>query len=106
MPLRRHRARAGGAPPHTKQTVYHGPVAYVDDAVRRLERATSDLHLPLLLVFVKEPEHRGQRELLRSATRHADSLLPDLRRRPSLAACRVRSQIPLPARIGVPSRPV
>ena len=28
---------------HKSQTVYHGPVVYADDAVRRLEAASSDL---------------------------------------------------------------
>ena len=41
---------------HRSQTVYHGPVVYSDDPYRRLERASSDLELRLLLVF---PEGRG-----------------------------------------------
>ena len=47
---------------HKSQTVYHGPVAYLDDPVRRLEQASSDLELLLLLVFVKDAAHRAQRE--------------------------------------------
>ena len=47
---------------HTSQTVYHGPVVYSDDPNRRLERASSDLELLLLLVFLKDAAHRGQRE--------------------------------------------
>ena len=37
---------------HRSQTVYHGPVVYSDDPYRRLERASSDLELLLLLVFL------------------------------------------------------
>lgn len=33
---------------HKSQTVYHGPVVYLDDPVRRLERAPSDLAFLLL----------------------------------------------------------
>ena len=47
---------------HKSQTVYHGPVAYVDDPVQRLELASSDLELELLLVFLKDAAHRAQRE--------------------------------------------
>ena len=47
---------------HTGQTVYHGPVVYSDDPVERLQRATSDLELLLLLVFLKDAAHRVQRE--------------------------------------------
>ena len=47
---------------HKSQTVYHGPVVYVDDPVRRLEGASSDLELSLLLVFLKDAAHRAQRE--------------------------------------------
>ena len=47
---------------HKSQTVYHGPVVYLDDPVRRLEAARSDLELLLLLVFVKNAAHRDQRE--------------------------------------------
>ena len=47
---------------HRSQTIYHGPVIYPDDAYRRLERASSDLELLLLLVFMKHPAQRGQRE--------------------------------------------
>ena len=47
---------------HRSQTVYHGPVVYSDDPYRRLERASSDLELLLLLVFLKDAAHRGQRE--------------------------------------------
>ena len=47
---------------HKSQTVYHGPVAYVDDPVRRLEQASSDLELLLLLVFTKHAAQRAQRE--------------------------------------------
>ena len=47
---------------HRSQTVYHGPVVYADDPVRRLERASSDLELLLLLVFLKHAAHRAQRE--------------------------------------------
>ena len=43
-------------------TVYHGPVVYADDPVRRLEAASSDLELLLLPVFVKQAEYRAQRE--------------------------------------------
>ena len=47
---------------HKSQTVYHGPVAYVDDPYRRLESASSALELALLLVFVKHAAHRALRE--------------------------------------------
>ena len=47
---------------HRSQTVYHGPVVYADDLYRRLERASSDLELLLLLVFLKDAAHRAQRE--------------------------------------------
>ena len=47
---------------HKSQTVYHGPVAYLDDPYRRLESASSELELALLLVFVKHPAHRALRE--------------------------------------------
>ena len=46
------------------QTVYRGPVVYVDDPVRRLEAASSDLELLLLLVFLKDAVFRTQREYL------------------------------------------
>ena len=46
---------------HKSQTVYHGPVAYLDDPERRLENGSSDLEL-LLLVFLKHAAHRAQRE--------------------------------------------
>ena len=47
---------------HRSQTVYHGPVVYADDPVGRLERASSDLELLLLVVFLKHAAHRAQRE--------------------------------------------
>ena len=47
---------------HRSQTVYHGPVVYSDDPYRRLEQASSDLKLLLLLVFLKDAARRGQRE--------------------------------------------
>ena len=47
---------------HRSQTVYRGPVVYSDDPYPRLERASSDLELLLLLVFLKSAAHRGQRE--------------------------------------------
>ena len=47
---------------HKSQTVYHGPVAYLDDAYRRLESASSEFELALLLVFLKDAAHRAQRE--------------------------------------------
>ena len=47
---------------HKSQAVYHGPVVYLDDPGRRLECASSDLELTLLLVFVKHAAHRAQRE--------------------------------------------
>ena len=47
---------------HRSQTVYHGPVVYSDDPYRRLERASSELELRLLLVFLKDAAHRAQRE--------------------------------------------
>ena len=48
---------------HRSQTVYHGPVVYSDDPYRRLERASSDLELLLLLlVSLKDAAHRAQRE--------------------------------------------
>ena len=47
---------------HKSQTVYDGPVVYSDDPYRRLERATSDLELLLLPVFLKDAAHRAQRE--------------------------------------------
>ncbi|MDE2907470.1 MAG: hypothetical protein OXQ28_15450 [Acidobacteriota bacterium] len=47
---------------HKSQTVYHGPVVYADDPVRRAKQASSDLELLLLLVFLKGAAHRAQRE--------------------------------------------
>ena len=47
---------------HKSQTIYHGPVAYLDDPARRLEQTSSDLELLLLLVFTKHAAHRAQRE--------------------------------------------
>ena len=47
---------------HKSQTVYHGPVAYLDDPVRRLEGASSELELSLLLVFLKDAARRAERE--------------------------------------------
>ena len=47
---------------HKSQTVYHGPVVYLDDPVRRLEGASSELELSLLLVFLKDAARRAQRE--------------------------------------------
>ena len=47
---------------HKSQTVYHGPVVYLDNPVRRLEGASSELELSLLLVFLKDAAHRAQRE--------------------------------------------
>ena len=47
---------------HKSQTVYHGPVVYVDDPVRRLEGASSELELLLLLVFLKDAARRAERE--------------------------------------------
>ena len=47
---------------HRSQTVYHGPVVYAEDPYRRLERASSDLELLLLLVFLKDAAHRAQRD--------------------------------------------
>ena len=47
---------------HKSQTVYHGPVAYLDDPYRSLESASSDLELALLLVFTKHTAHSAQRE--------------------------------------------
>ena len=47
---------------HRSQTVYHGPVVYPDDPYQRLERAASDLELLLLLIFMKHPARRSQRE--------------------------------------------
>ena len=47
---------------HKSQTVYHGPVVYVDDPRRFLQEASSELELSLLLVFTKHAAHRAQRE--------------------------------------------
>ena len=47
---------------HRSQTVYHGPVVYSEDLRGRLARASSDLELLLLLVFLKEAAMRAQRE--------------------------------------------
>ena len=47
---------------HKSQTVYHGPVVYLDNPVQRLEGASSELELSLLLVFLKDAAHRAQRE--------------------------------------------
>ena len=47
---------------HKSQRVYHGPVAYVDDPYRRLENASSELGLALLLVFLKEAAQCALRE--------------------------------------------
>ncbi len=46
----------------TGRTVCHCPVVYADDPVGRLERASSDLELLLLVVFLKDAAHRAQRE--------------------------------------------
>ena len=47
---------------HRSQRVYHGPVVYANDPHGRLERASSDLELKLLLVFLKDAAYRDQRE--------------------------------------------
>ena len=47
---------------HRSQTVYHGPVVYSDDPYRRLERASSDLELLLLLLFLKDVAYCRHRE--------------------------------------------
>ena len=47
---------------HRSQTVYHGPVVYAEDPVRRLEGASSDLELLGLLVFLNHAAYRAQRE--------------------------------------------
>ena len=47
---------------HRSQTVYHGPVVYLDDPQRHLERASSELELALLLVFAKHAARRAERE--------------------------------------------
>ena len=47
---------------HKSQTIYHGPVAYLDDPYRRLKSASSVLELALLLVFLKHTAHRARRE--------------------------------------------
>ncbi len=47
---------------HKSQTVYHGPVVYLDDPVQRLEGASSELELLLLLVFLKDAARRAERE--------------------------------------------
>ncbi|MCY4119984.1 MAG: hypothetical protein OXG72_03580 [Acidobacteria bacterium] len=47
---------------HKSQTVYHGPVLYLEDQYQRMECASSDLELILLLVFTKHAAHRSQRE--------------------------------------------
>ena len=47
---------------HKSQTVYYGPVVYLDDPYQRLEWASSDLELTLLLVFTKHAANRAQRE--------------------------------------------
>ena len=44
---------------HKSQTVYHGPVANLDDPYRRLKSASSALELALLLGFVKHAAHRA-----------------------------------------------
>ncbi|MCY4024777.1 MAG: hypothetical protein OXH75_00495 [Acidobacteria bacterium] len=44
------------------QTVYHGAVVYLDDPYQRLESASSELELALLLVFVKHAAHRVLRQ--------------------------------------------
>ena len=47
---------------HKSQTVYHGPVVYLDDPQRQIEGASSDLELALLLVFAKHAAQRAERE--------------------------------------------
>ena len=47
---------------HRSQMVYHGPVVYPDDPSGRLERASSDLEVMLLPIFMKHAAHRAQRE--------------------------------------------
>ena len=47
---------------HRSQTVYHGPVVYSEDPRGRLARASLDLELLLLLVFLKDAAMRAQRE--------------------------------------------
>ena len=62
---------------HRSQTVYHGPVVYADDPVRRLEGASSDLELLLLLVFLKHTANRARcRTLVSFHLRTASSSSP------------------------------
>ena len=47
---------------HKSQPVYHGPVVYSEEPDKRLERASSELELMLLRIFMKHAAHRAQRE--------------------------------------------
>ena len=47
---------------HRAQTVFHGPVIYVDDPIATIESAESELELMFLHLFIKSEEYRDQRE--------------------------------------------
>lgn len=55
-PLPKHRTT------HASQTVFHGPVAYVDDPYAYLEDAANPLEMMLRSVFFKHARFRDQRE--------------------------------------------
>ena len=77
---------------HQSQTVYHGPVVYADDPIRRLEGALPDLEL-LLLVFRKHAAFRAQREyrFVVWAEEEPDEDRVDLRISPALLDAMQRS---------------
>ena len=47
---------------HSTQTLYHGPVIYVDDVYALIAAATSDLESMLLPLFAKATKYRDMRE--------------------------------------------
>ena len=53
---------AGEVTEHASQTVFHGPVTYVEDPYGYVAEATSPLELLLRPLFVKELKYRHQRE--------------------------------------------
>ena len=87
---------------HRSQVVYHGPVVYADDPIRRLERASSDLELLLLVMFLKNAAHRAQREYRFAvwAEEESEEDRVDFRISPALVDAMQRLQ-PEPAASGV-----
>ena len=47
---------------HRQQTVFHGPVLYVEDPYARIKRARSNGELLLLFLFLKHAAHSAERE--------------------------------------------